>query len=103
MITSLEMMLDHPEFAKLIRSLISHSSILFKIDATSNKGRWDDCSSLRNNALNYVPQIKDIPNIEHKVKKEQRGFHHFVTMRLLCPQQLRENFDANMEGFCCNV
>jgi hypothetical protein len=96
------------ELASYVRNqdlcaMISHLFISFKIDATSTKGRSDDCGSLRNNALNYIPQIKDIPKIEHKAKKEQRGFHHFATARLLCPCRLRESFDADMEGFCRSV
>jgi len=84
-------------------TLISHSSILFKIETTGNKGRSDDCSSLRNNALDYIPRIKDVPSIERKAKKEQRGFYHLMTARLLCPRQLRDEFDTDMEGFCRRV
>jgi hypothetical protein len=79
--------------------LISHSSIV-KIEATGNKGRSDDCGTLRNAALDYVPRIKDLHNIDRTVKKEQRGFSHYMTARLLCPRQLRDKFDADMEGFC---
>jgi hypothetical protein len=69
----------------------------------SHKGRSDDCSSLRNNAIDYVPRIEDVPHIDRKAKKEQRGFCHFATARLLCPRQLRDEFDVDMEGFCRNV
>jgi hypothetical protein len=80
----------------------SHSSIV-KIEATGNKGRSDDCSTLRNAALDYIPRIKDLPNIDRTVKKEQCGFSHYMTAHLLCPRQLRDEFDADMEGFCCSV
>ena len=74
-----------------------------KIEAAGNKGRSDDCASLRNDALDYIPRIKDVPNIERKAKKEERGFCHYMTARLLCPRQLRDEFDADMEGFCRRV
>jgi hypothetical protein len=54
-------------------------------DRNDNKGRSDDCGSLRNDALDYVPRIKGVPSIERKAKKEQRGFYHFMTARMLCP------------------
>jgi hypothetical protein len=63
----------------------------------------DDCGSLRNTALVYIPRIKNIPNIDHTTKKEQQGFCHHMTARLLCPRQRRDDFDADMEGFCHSV
>jgi hypothetical protein len=82
--------------------LISHSSIV-KIEATGNKGCSNDCGTLCNAALNYIPCIKDLHNIDRMVKKEQCGFSHYMTACLLCPRQLRDEFDADMEGFCCSV
>jgi hypothetical protein len=37
------------------------------------------------------------------VKKEECGFCHYMTTCLLCPRQLRDKFDTDMEGFCCRV
>jgi hypothetical protein len=75
----------------------------FKIEAMGNKGCSDNCSSLCNNAIDYVPHIEDVPHIDRKAKKEQRGFCHFTTAHLLCPRPLRDDFDADMEGFCRSV
>jgi len=44
-------------------TLISHS-FMSKIKAAGHKGRSDNCTSLCNDALDYIPRIKDVPNIE---------------------------------------
>jgi hypothetical protein len=74
-----------------------------KIEAAGNKGCSDNCTSLCNDALDYIPRIKDVPNIEQKAKKEECRFCHYMTACLLCPQQLRDEFNADMEGFCRRV
>ena len=37
------------------------------------------------------------------MKKDQRGFAHTTTARLLCPREWRDRFDRNPEAFCTEV
>lgn len=53
--------------------------------------------------MNYIPLDSCMPRLDPRAKKDQRGFHHPVTARLLCPRHLRDDFDINMDGFCRDV
>lgn len=74
-----------------------------QLDKTASKGRSDDCGSLRDNGLKYIPHIPGIHQLEPNAKKEQRGFRHHSTARLLCPRRLRDRFDEDRDKFCINV
>ena len=78
-------------------------SLPSKVDRASTKGRSDDCGSLRDNGLKYIPRVAGIPELEPHVKKERRGFLHHLTACLLCPCHLRDYFDANRERFCHQI
>jgi hypothetical protein len=78
-------------------------SLPSKVDRASTKGRSDDCGSLRDNGLKYIPRVAGIPELEPHVKKERRGFLHHSTARLLCPRHLRDYFDADRERFCRQI
>jgi len=73
------------------------------VNLASTRGRTDDCGSLRDDGLKYIPRVEGIPVIEPDVKKEKRGFYHHSTARLLCPRHLRDYFDGNKEGFCRQI
>ncbi len=74
-----------------------------KLDLTSTRGRSDDCGSLHEDGLRYIPHIEGIPMIEPNVKKEKWGFHHHSTACLLCPRHLRDYFDNDRERFCHQI
>ena len=74
-----------------------------KLDKAASKGRSDDCGSLRDNGIRYIPHIPGIPQLEPSAKKDQRGFHHHSTARLLCPRRLRDKFDEDKDKFCASV
>ena len=59
-----------------------------KLDHMSSRGRSNDCGSLYDNGLKYIPHVEGIPELEPYVKKERRGFCHHSTARLLCPHHL---------------
>jgi hypothetical protein len=44
-----------------------------------------------------------IPQLEPNAKKDQRGFRHYSTARLLCPRHLRDKFDEDKDKFCTSV
>jgi hypothetical protein len=44
-----------------------------------------------------------MPQLESGTRKDQRGFFHPSSARLLCPRSLRDDFDINMEDFCRDV
>jgi hypothetical protein len=79
------------------------------LDQSGNKGRSDDCASLREDAIGYIRQVKgipgveDVPELDRKAKKDTRGFNHHATARLLCPREIRDEFDKDREKFCRDV
>ena len=73
------------------------------MDNAANKGRSDDCGTLREAAIGYIRPVKDIPDLDRKANKELRGFCHHATARLLCPRHLRDDFDEDWEKFCRDV
>jgi hypothetical protein len=81
----------------------SPCSLPSELDRASAKGRSDDCGSLRDNGLKYIPRGEGLPVIESHVKKERRGFLHHSTARLLCPRHLRDYFDDDREKFCRQI
>jgi hypothetical protein len=87
--------------------LFGHHFVLIslKLDSAASKGRSDDCGSLRVDGLDYIPCVPGITPIERdqKQKKDQRGFCHHSTARLLCPRRLRDKFDRDRDQFCINV
>jgi hypothetical protein len=74
-----------------------------KLDINASKGRSDDCGSLRETGLKYIPRMPGIPQLEPNAKKDQRGFRHYSTARLLCPRHLRDKFDEDKDKFCTSV
>ena len=74
-----------------------------KLDRASSRGRSDDCGSLRDNGLKYIPRVEGVPDLEPYVKKERRGFRHHSTARLLCPRHLHDYFDDNKEIVCHQI
>ena len=77
-----------------------------------DKGRSDDCATLREDAISYIRPVKDVagvedvPEVDRKAKKDARGFRHHSsdsTARLLCPRHLRDKFDEDREKFCRDV
>jgi len=74
-----------------------------KLDLASTRGWSDDCGSLCDDGLKYIPRVEGIPVIEPDVKKEKRGFHHHSTARLLCPRHLQDYFDDDRERFCRQI
>lgn len=74
-----------------------------KLDQIGTKGRSDDCGSLRENGIKYIPDIAGIAPLQPRTKKDQRGFTHHSTARLLCPRSLRDDFDKDRDGFCRDV
>ena len=81
----------------------ANSESYCQLEQAGNKGRSDDCGSLRDNAISYIPRIASVPPLEPRTGKDKRGFHHPSTARLLCPQSLREEFDNDMGRFCHDV
>ncbi|KAH9950132.1 hypothetical protein B0H21DRAFT_706587 [Amylocystis lapponica] len=68
--------------------------------------RTDDVSSMKTHILDFLPDLDPELNItkpSSKTPKEQRGFHHHATGRLLCPRILRDEFDKDMAKFCRKV
>jgi hypothetical protein len=63
----------------------------------------DDCGSLRENGLKYIPRHDNHLEIDFGAKKDQCGFAHATTARLLCPRHLRDSFDEDPEAFCAKV
>jgi len=59
--------------------------------------------------MNYISPVKNILGLENismveiKTGKENRGFNHYATARLLCPRDRRDDFDMDMEAFCRDV
>jgi hypothetical protein len=74
-----------------------------ELERASSRGCSDDCGSLRENGLKYIPRIEGIPDLDAHVKKERRGFLHHATARLLCPRHLRDYFDDDRERFCRQI
>ncbi|KAI0288389.1 hypothetical protein BC826DRAFT_971634 [Russula brevipes] len=73
------------------------------LDSAAKKGRIDDCSSLRENRLKYIPRHEKYPEVVFGTKKGDRGFYHLTTACLLCPRSLREQFDQAPDAFCKEV
>ena len=94
-----------------VASMVSHIPTRFqcpcslpsKVDCASTKGRTNDCGSLHNNGLKYIPCIAGIPKLEPHVKKERWGFLHHLTACLLCPCHLWDYFNNNRERFCHQI
>ena len=69
----------------------------------------EDCGTLRESTIGYIPAVsgitgvEDIPNLDCKAKKDTRGFNHHASARMLCPRDLRDEFDKDRETFCRNV
>jgi len=80
----------------------SHANIQ-QIEQAANKGRSDDCGSLRVDGLKYILTVPNIPMVDINAKKEYRGFNHVSTGRLLCPRALRDEFDKDPNAFCHSV
>jgi hypothetical protein len=60
--------------------------------------RTDHVGSLRYTAMNYIPDVPDIPRISSTNRnKGDRGFSHLASARLLCPRHLRDEFDRDPE------
>ena len=86
-----------------------------KLVQRGSRGRSDNCGSLRDNGLKYIPRIAGISELEHDAKKNQAGVlspfdsqaplahRRAWTARLLCSRHLRDEFDMDREGFCRNV
>jgi hypothetical protein len=74
-----------------------------ELEQAGSKGRSDDCGSIRENGLKYIPYAKEDLEVEFNTKKDQRGFSHPTTARLLCPRQMRDTFDDDPREFCREV
>ena len=65
--------------------------------------------SIRDAGIDYIrypkdiPGVEEVPRIDSKDNKENRGFNHHATARLLCPRRIRDEFDADRDTFCRNV
>lgn len=59
--------------------------------------RTDDLSNAKKNILRFMPNVADVPGIGVDHPKEERGFHHFATGRLLCPALMLGEFDEDPE------
>ena len=61
--------------------------------------RSDDTGGLKVKAVLYMPfnpkQEACIPPITNEKSKSDRGFNHPMTARLLCPQKLIGEYDAD--------
>jgi hypothetical protein len=77
--------------------------IFLKLDNAARKGYSDNCRSLCENCLKYIPCIPDITLLKPNQKKDQQGFCHHSTAHLLCPWHLRDKFDRDRDQFCSNV
>jgi hypothetical protein len=68
------------------------------IDAAKG-ARSDDTGGLKMKAVLYIPvnPKKDVcmPPIANEKSKSDRGFNHPMTSRLLCPQKMLHEFDAD--------
>jgi hypothetical protein len=53
--------------------------------------------------MKYIPRVDGVPQLDPGAKKDQRGFCHPSTARLLCPRSLRDKFDSDRETFCRDV
>ncbi|KAH9942661.1 hypothetical protein B0H21DRAFT_710232 [Amylocystis lapponica] len=82
------------------------TSLIDFFDHNQQSARTDNVSSMKTNILDFLPDLDteiNITNLSSKTPKEQRGFHHHATGRLLCPRILRDEFDKDMEKFCRKV
>lgn len=73
------------------------------MDQAASKGRSDDCGTLREAAIGYIPPVEGIPDLDRKANKELRGFCHHATARMLCPRSMRDEFDKDWEKFSRDV
>jgi hypothetical protein len=73
------------------------------LDQAASKGRSDDCGTLREAAIGYIPPVEGIPTLDRKANKELRGFCHHATARMLCPRSMRDEFDKDWEKFSRDV
>ncbi|KAH9924457.1 uncharacterized protein B0H18DRAFT_1211888 [Fomitopsis serialis] len=73
------------------------------IDKAQNSGRTDDISRLKYELLYYLPRVNGIDTPDPKLEKESRGWRCHATARMLCPRDLRDEFDADPEKFCQEV
>ncbi|KAI0276933.1 hypothetical protein BC826DRAFT_976713, partial [Russula brevipes] len=78
-------------------------NLAIELDHAGSKGRSDDCGSLRENGLKYIPRNDTYIEVDFGMKKELRGFSHPTTARLLCPRHWRDAFDRNLDAFCNDV
>lgn len=47
--------------------------------------------------------MEGIPEVDRKANKDTRGFRHPSTVRLLCPCDMLNEYDKDMEKFCREV
>lgn len=84
--------------------LIHHSCFRFhKLEHVSSKDRTDNFARLRKHAHWYIPSLEGYPDLGIGTTKDNSGYHHIATGRLLCPRRLRDDFDKDKEGFCRSV
>jgi hypothetical protein len=73
--------------------------ILSKMIDAAKGARSDDTGGLKMKAVLYIPvnPKKDVcmPPIANEKSKSDRGFNHPMTSRLLCPQKMLHEFDAD--------
>ncbi|KAI0706138.1 hypothetical protein BC835DRAFT_1409771 [Cytidiella melzeri] len=74
------------------------------LTAASDDGRADDCKTLKDGVLNYIPsppvgtELLTVGNT-----KTARGWMHYSTARFLSPRDMLAEFDEDPEKFCADV
>ncbi|KAH9920298.1 uncharacterized protein B0H18DRAFT_1106292 [Fomitopsis serialis] len=73
------------------------------LDQANRNARTDDISRLRDNVMKYIYEVKGIQIPDSGLDKVKRGWNCEATARMLCPRNLRDEFDADPKKFCQEV
>ncbi|KZT66649.1 hypothetical protein DAEQUDRAFT_730060 [Daedalea quercina L-15889] len=68
-----------------------------------NSARSDDISRLRDHIIKYIYEAEGIQMPDSGLEKSRRGWNCEATARMLCPRDLRDEFDADPTSFCRDV
>ncbi|KAJ3486607.1 hypothetical protein NLI96_g4131 [Meripilus lineatus] len=82
--------------------------LLRLFDILLKSTRSDDIKSIRNDGISYLhktPHTIITPRIrlESGTRKDDRGWDHLLTARLMCPLKLLQEYEADPERFCRRV
>lgn len=77
------------------------------LDSAAAQGRNDDTARLKAMTLTFMPApvLTDMPEslLNSAAAKQERGWHHLRTARMLCPMALLSEFDSDPNTFSRKV